>query len=519
MIKKLALGILRSVHNVMRPITRRIALRLRALMRESVNPLESQVSQLTNALNNLKQHVEAFERMRDSTLHSRLDSLDYKFLLLANTARETQTSLALAEQKAALLEQNAALLEQKAALFEQEIALLAQKTFSTEPGNDDLRDGIEFIKSRLSSYAGPDTVLTYLKDESPIFVNTGDLGCPSPIINGGVWEPENTQILCSFLTASTIFLDIGANVGYYSIVMGNRLAKGEGRVLAFEPHPGMADLIERSLQLNHLEPVVKVHRIAASDHDGEVELFYPNGHVGQGSSVRHFEGLGQRLQARAHRLDSILPANLEVDLVKIDVEGAELAVLRGMKAIIQRSPTIKILFEKLAPTPESKSDETAVFFAQMDLKLYGIGPGATLFPLSMQEYEERVGDVIAARDGVIDELERSRFSVYPGQLLGHGQPCSTGTLYHPSGSGVLFFGPYWHLSAGDWSFKVHGTVTGSISLTIGTNDSSFQFQLTQDTLSGEFFAPHDLHHFELRALGDTGASIQLSKIELIRLSG
>jgi FkbM family methyltransferase len=210
---------------------------------------------------------------------------------------------------------------------------------------EEIRREVEFIKHRTATYAGQGAVLTYLKDESPIFVNTGDLGCPSPIINGGIWEPENLSVLYSFVTSNTVFLDIGANIGYFTIAIGNRLKRG-GKVFAIEPHPSLTNLIERSVQLNSLEAVVKIFQCAVSDQEGKLDLFYPDDHLGQGSSSRNKNKQGRSFSAQAHRLDDLLPQDVVVDLIKIDVEGQELSVLRGMQKLLRRSPNVKVLLEK-----------------------------------------------------------------------------------------------------------------------------------------------------------------------------
>jgi FkbM family methyltransferase len=505
MIKKLVLGVLRRVYNLFRPVTRRVAFRLRLVMHEAVAPLEGQIADLARQVHGeladlppIAAQLQALEtsgQIREDALLARIESLDFKLLQLARAVQEMGGVVRLAADRAA-----------QPADPTSNVSTVA------------LNRSIEFIKSRISSFAGPDTVLTYLRDESPIFVNTGDMGCPSPIIDGGVWEPENTEILRSFVTPGTKFLDVGANVGYFSIVVGNRLQKGHGKVIAVEPHPHMVELIERSVHLNRLEPVVEVQAMAASDSTGVLKLFYPDGHIGQGSSVRQFDAAGKLIEAPARRLDDTVPADMVIDLVKIDVEGAELAVLRGMEGIIRRSPRIKILFEKLAGSADGEVDDIADFFGKAGLTLYGIGPGAALFPLDPRQFAERVGDVMAARDGVIDTLDRARFSVYPGQLLGSSQQETEGSLYRAGNDGLLFFGPYWSLQAGHWTFRLRGSIEGKVRLIIAGNDPAlvFPFDLSGDQLEGTFFAPRDLHQFELRAYGEDGVSIHLRQIDLVR---
>jgi len=376
---------------------------------------------------------------------------------------------------------------------------------------------ITFVKERMASYAGPGTVLTYLRDESPLFVNTGDLGCPSPIVNGGVWEPENLAILQSFVTSDTVFLDVGANVGYFSIAIGNRLGKG-GQVFAIEPHPALTNLIERSIHLNSLEGVVTVARCAVSDRAGVLDLFYPDDHLGRGTASLAIDAPGRKIQVSAQRLDEVVPAGLAVDLVKIDVEGHELQVLHGMEDILRRSPGIKILFEKLAGAPP-ESDAIAALLSGHGLALYGVGPNAVLVPLDGDAYGAWVGDVFAAPAVAVTRLDRNCFSVYPGQLSGQAQQVGSRSRYQADTDAILFFGPDWHLAAGQWEVKLHAGLEAPLFLIIVEEHRRVlaELELTPDQQEATFVLDHDVAHFELRGSVRGGGAVELKRIEFRRV--
>ena len=393
-----------------------------------------------------------------------------------------------------------------------EVRSLQESVESVQATLRRIESGHRFIKSRIASYAGEGVILTYLRDESPIFVNTGDLGCPSPIINGGVWEPENLQVLYSFLRPETVFLDIGANIGYFAIAMANRLGRG-GHVLAFEPHPELVGLMKRSIQLNSLENVLTVHQCAVSDHNGIVEMFYPDAHLGQGSIVRAAAVPGRALSVQARRLDDILPDDMTVDLVKIDVEGHELGVLQGMRNILHRSQDIKILFEKLEISEEG--DWVGELLGELHMELYGVGAFATLVPLNREQYRIWVGDVLAVRGGPVDQLQRTGFCVYPGQLVGSSTKLGAAMRYSSQHGGLIFSGPGWYLPRAQWNLRLDGNLCGAVRLVIVEDDATIlaEVTLSESRLGGAFAVDHDITHFEVQAYADAGTVVDLVRLQ------
>jgi FkbM family methyltransferase len=135
-------------------------------------------------------------------------------------------------------------------------------------------------------------------------------------------------------------LDIGANLGYFSLYLGSALAdRGHGRVYAFEPSPNVIARLERNLQLNPQLPVTIVEG-AVDEKDGHANLFLAGANWGH-SSASLIEGAVDQVGAvkvRTYSVDSFASReNLPpVRLVKMDCEGAEAAALRGMVNVIAR---------------------------------------------------------------------------------------------------------------------------------------------------------------------------------------
>ena len=159
------------------------------------------------------------------------------------------------------------------------------------------------------------------------------------------YEPEVRKVLWQLIKNENkadafSVLDVGANLGYFSLYLGSALAeRGSGRVYAFEPSPDVIARLERNLQLNPQLPVTIVEG-AVDEKDGHANLFLAGADWGH-SSASLIEGAVDQVGAvkvRTYSIDSYTAQeNLpRVRLVKMDCEGAEAAALRGMVAVIAR---------------------------------------------------------------------------------------------------------------------------------------------------------------------------------------
>ncbi|MBL9077915.1 MAG: FkbM family methyltransferase [Planctomycetes bacterium] len=165
----------------------------------------------------------------------------------------------------------------------------------------------------------------------------------------GVWEPDLTAFLRRRLAPGQGFVDVGANVGCMTALAARRTGAA-GRVTAVEPSPPVLDELRETLRRNALTNVDLV-AAAASDARGELVLYAgPQHNVGLTATVAH-RGLQAVGTVPAAPLGELVPAAVlaSARLVKIDVEGAEDRVLRGLLPVLDRLAPDAELIVELSP--------------------------------------------------------------------------------------------------------------------------------------------------------------------------
>ena len=161
---------------------------------------------------------------------------------------------------------------------------------------------------------------------------------------GAPWEQEVSALLNLILKAGMTFIDIGANVGFHTLHGARAVGLG-GAVIAFEPAPKAFQLLQKSVHLNGLGAICRCMNLALSSSDGLAAL-----HVSAISGHNSLYPLGgekkeTELQIKTARLDSVLVEAQRIDVVKIDVAGAELDALEGMKHILADHRDIVLIVE------------------------------------------------------------------------------------------------------------------------------------------------------------------------------
>jgi FkbM family methyltransferase len=160
--------------------------------------------------------------------------------------------------------------------------------------------------------------------------------------SGGL-EPGTRLCLKRLLAAGETAVDIGANIGLLTLAMARAVGPG-GKVFSFEPEKRMADLMERMIAANGLSQT-KLFRNAVSAKAGKM-TFHVSSIPGHSSLFALPEKeVGHDQKVDVVRLDDVIPADHPVDVVKIDVEGAEMDVLAGMGRVLSSNPNIAVIAE------------------------------------------------------------------------------------------------------------------------------------------------------------------------------
>jgi FkbM family methyltransferase len=163
----------------------------------------------------------------------------------------------------------------------------------------------------------------------------------------GLYEPDDTAAFASFVSEGSIVWDVGAHVGYYTLLA---LRRGAARVLSVEPMPRNRQLLQRHLELNRLSGRVRVADVAISDRVGEAWLA-PGATTSEGKLVERDSDSARRaecLRVRTTTLDELLADGERAGdsapvLVKLDIEGAEADALAGGSRLLAEARPALVL--------------------------------------------------------------------------------------------------------------------------------------------------------------------------------
>lgn len=206
-------------------------------------------------------------------------------------------------------------------------------------------------EARSAIYLGDHKALTRTVHEHKMYVDTRDKSLAPHILLDGYWENWVTEVFLANLAPGMTVVDIGANIGYYSLLAAAHIGPA-GRLYCFEANPNTADLLFSNLEINGYLDRAQVLSKAVYSKSTQIQFNCFEKHQG-GSSIwvdemEVREGLRDNLEkitVDTVSLDEFFAPGTRVDLIKVDAEGAEPYILQGAKRVLEENRNIRILME------------------------------------------------------------------------------------------------------------------------------------------------------------------------------
>jgi FkbM family methyltransferase len=196
-----------------------------------------------------------------------------------------------------------------------------------------------------------------------------DTDRPSITVRGlaaGSYEQPIADLFATTLRPGMAVLDIGAHIGYFSLVASRHVGP-TGHIWSFEPDPVNRASLERNVEANEVADLVTVVPYAVASAGGECVLYRVAGDTGSSTVYPRGQSGGERVAVTSTSLDAWAESEgwPAVDLVKVDAEGAEGAVLAGMTQLIERNPGVVLVLEFQADALEAAGESPMAFLSSL----------------------------------------------------------------------------------------------------------------------------------------------------------
>ena len=178
-----------------------------------------------------------------------------------------------------------------------------------------------------------------------ILIEADEIGMAPQLLEKGVYEPFETLQVNSILKSGDVFVNIGANFGYYTL-LASKLVGQTGKVYAFEPEPKNLFLLKNNVTQNNLKNV-EVSDFAVSNQDGlQLDLYTDQKNIGNPSlSLRNIPNLMGHVRVQTITLDSYFKDSglPEINLIQMDTQGSEGNIIDGAAELIQKYHPVIIM--------------------------------------------------------------------------------------------------------------------------------------------------------------------------------
>ena len=252
-------------------------------------------------------------------------------------------------------------------------------------------------------YLGDHEALVQARWGSKIIVDTTDRLLAPWLLADGLWESHITGWMHDFLEPGSVMVDVGANIGYFTLLAARRVGP-TGRVVSVEAHPRLVQILRRNVAVNGHMETTTVHHMAAWSGPDRLQMYLRthcagNSSMGTFGDITDLADTEEMVEVEAKDLDSVLGDLERIDLIKVDIEGSEVQAFRGLTRTLERHPSVTIEFEWAPAQIEMVGDQPVhllQFLEERDFKFRFMEDD--LAPITSGELINRqYGNVVAQR--------------------------------------------------------------------------------------------------------------------------
>lgn len=200
-----------------------------------------------------------------------------------------------------------------------------------------------FIKKKCLAISKDKSIIKVINGVN-MRLNLDDPGISKDLLLLGIREPNNTRLLCSIISDGDVVIDVGANIGYFALLEA-KIVGNNGWVYAIEPIPDNIGMLDENIKANGFANI-STHEYAIGDEtkEGHIYLSHKSNWC---SMLKNAEVVdeGRKIPVKVMTLDDFIKEKRFPDLIRMDAEGYEVQIIKGMKGMIESSHPLKIMME------------------------------------------------------------------------------------------------------------------------------------------------------------------------------
>jgi FkbM family methyltransferase len=157
------------------------------------------------------------------------------------------------------------------------------------------------------------------------------------------FENFTADLIYNHLQSGTLFIDIGAHYGYYTLLAGTKYP--ENKIIAFEPEPSNYDLLKKNIEMNKLTNV-DIYNLAVSNEEGIKEFAVAEHSSRSGFYEPYLSNILKKINVKTVVIDNVVKDDIPLKImIKIDAEGHEIFIIEGMRRLLESTKDVELFIE------------------------------------------------------------------------------------------------------------------------------------------------------------------------------